>query len=478
MIRLWLFVALSMCAYGDELCSQLAMVPSYADFLAGASGAGWHRVSMSNLCKWSASTDQTWIRLGNTWGWGKEPLWYGVSENTGAARTGSIRVVSESGAESIISVRQREVNPKPDRVVAVPQIVTMDERTVNQVVQVHRSGFYQGFQPSLDALLVFEGGLSIPYGAPHGIVVAQTKTVGNRVQSLSIVADVATNSPLTVPIIRRENACPVAVTANIRSFGFTGGAGTLNVTADPSCVWTIRKSADWLTLSVIGTTQGSRLIPFQVTANWTTLPRFGYVDIGGTVIHFEVAGAYQQAMFRDVPRDHPFANHILAMKTRGITKGCKDGSEYCPDQPITRGELSVFLVRCLFGSSDDFWYEAKPLFTDVPADHSFFKHIQKLGDILSLGYCPGGSKTACPNAIVTRGEMANAIVALKFGLNSPVLAGNEFVDTKAGLGFISPASKMREQGITLGCSTTHFCPSDNVTRGQMAVFLVRAFLTQ
>jgi hypothetical protein len=31
------------------------------------------------------------------------------------------------------------------------------------------------------------------------------------------------------------------------------------------------------------------------------------------------------------------------------------------------------------------------------------------------------------------------------------------------------------RGITLGCGGGNFCPTDNVTRSQMAAFLVRAF---
>ena len=34
--------------------------------------------------------------------------------------------------------------------------------------------------------------------------------------------------------------------------------------------------------------------------------------------------------------------------------------------------------------------------------------------------------------------------------------------------------KMRELGITSGCTATTFCPNDNVTRGQMAVFIILA----
>jgi hypothetical protein len=37
--------------------------------------------------------------------------------------------------------------------------------------------------------------------------------------------------------------------------------------------------------------------------------------------------------------------------------------------------------------------------------------------------------------------------------------------------------KMRELAITSGCTATTYCPDNPTTRGQMAVFIIRAFLT-
>jgi hypothetical protein len=36
--------------------------------------------------------------------------------------------------------------------------------------------------------------------------------------------------------------------------------------------------------------------------------------------------------------------------------------------------------------------------------------------------------------------------------------------------------KLRELGITIGCTATQYCPDVPITREQMAVFLTRAFL--
>ena len=48
----------------------------------------------------------------------------------------------------------------------------------------------------------------------------------------------------------------------------------------------------------------------------------------------------------DVPTTHPFFRFVEAMAASGLTGGCGGGS-FCPDQPVTRGQLSVFLASAL-----------------------------------------------------------------------------------------------------------------------------------
>jgi len=48
--------------------------------------------------------------------------------------------------------------------------------------------------------------------------------------------------------------------------------------------------------------------------------------------------------FSDVPIDHVFFQHIEALAAAGITSGC-GGGNYCPNDPITRGQMAVFLAR-------------------------------------------------------------------------------------------------------------------------------------
>jgi len=50
--------------------------------------------------------------------------------------------------------------------------------------------------------------------------------------------------------------------------------------------------------------------------------------------------------FNDVPTSHPFYQYVEALAASGITSGC-GGGNFCPDQPLTRGQMAVFLSRAL-----------------------------------------------------------------------------------------------------------------------------------
>jgi hypothetical protein len=52
------------------------------------------------------------------------------------------------------------------------------------------------------------------------------------------------------------------------------------------------------------------------------------------------------ATFSDVPTNHPFFRFIEAMAASGVTVGC-GGGKYCPDDPVTRGQMAVFFGRAL-----------------------------------------------------------------------------------------------------------------------------------
>jgi hypothetical protein len=62
--------------------------------------------------------------------------------------------------------------------------------------------------------------------------------------------------------------------------------------------------------------------------------------------HRQVSPAPASATFGDVPVGHPQFQFVEALFAAGITAGC-GGGNYCPDAPLTRGQMAVFLAAAL-----------------------------------------------------------------------------------------------------------------------------------
>jgi hypothetical protein len=82
--------------------------------------------------------------------------------------------------------------------------------------------------------------------------------------------------------------------------------------------------------------------------------RIGNTTVNGTTALSEIIVGYQLQVsappgspsFNDVPTDHPFFRYIEALAASGVTGGCGSGN-YCPDAPVTRGQMAVFLSKAL-----------------------------------------------------------------------------------------------------------------------------------
>ena len=108
-------------------------------------------------------------------------------------------------------------------------------------------------------------------------------------------------------------------------------------------------------------------------------------------------------VFSDVPWGHWAGAFIEALAAEGITSGCAPDL-YCPDDPITRAQMAVFLLVARHGPG---WTPPAPtgtVFTDVPADHWAGAFIEALA---AEGITTGcGPETYCPDSPVSRAEMA------------------------------------------------------------------------
>jgi hypothetical protein len=164
---------------------------------------------------------------------------------------------------------------------------------------------------------------------------------------------------------------------------------------------------------------------------------------------------------------------VEALERAGITGGCGN-DEYCPEDPVTRAQLAVFLERGMHGSDFIPPQASGNIFSDVAANDFAAAFIEQLFIDGITGGC--GSGDYCPNDNVTRAHMAVFLLRAKFGAGfTPPPATGVFNDVPLGSFAVDWIEALADEGITGGCGGGNYCPNDPVTRAQMAVFLVRTF---
>jgi hypothetical protein len=148
---------------------------------------------------------------------------------------------------------------------------------------------------------------------------------------------------------------------------------------------------------------------------------------------------------------------------------------YCPDGVTTRDQMAVFLLRAKEGAG----YSPPPCttapFPDVPCASPFAVWVQELVARGITAGCGGG--LYCPTDPVTREQMAVFLLKTKEGaaFAPPPCTTAPFPDVPCASPFAPWVQELVTRGITAGCGGGLYCPANPVTRAQMAVFLVRTF---
>jgi hypothetical protein len=180
------------------------------------------------------------------------------------------------------------------------------------------------------------------------------------------------------------------------------------------------------------------------------------------------------ADFLDVPQANQFHADIETIFRVGITAGC-GGGNYCPTSSVTRAQMAVFLLKAQHGSS----YVPPPctgVFGDVPCPSQYANWIEQLHAEGITGGCGGGNY--CPGSSVTRAQMSAFLLKAEHGSGyAPPACMGVFGDVPCPSLFANWIEQLYAEGVTGGCQNSPllYCPGNPVTRGQMAVFLVKTF---
>ncbi|MFZ0012486.1 MAG: S8 family serine peptidase, partial [Acidimicrobiia bacterium] len=103
-------------------------------------------------------------------------------------------------------------------------------------------------------------------------------------------------------------------------------------------------------------------------------------------------------------QEHTFYEDVLWMSGQDITRGCNPplNDRFCPDGPVTRGQMAAFVARMLGLSAN-----THPGFGDVPENSTFAADIGKLATSgITRGCNPPLNDRFCPEDPLTRGQLA------------------------------------------------------------------------
>ncbi len=108
--------------------------------------------------------------------------------------------------------------------------------------------------------------------------------------------------------------------------------------------------------------------------------------------------------FGDVAAEAWYAGHVERIAEHAITVGCNpDGTLYCPQDPVTRSQMALFLSRAFDLPEAD---AAEPSFDDVAEDHYAFAAVESVRAAGITVGCSTEPPKYCGARHVTRAQMA------------------------------------------------------------------------
>jgi len=180
--------------------------------------------------------------------------------------------------------------------------------------------------------------------------------------------------------------------------------------------------------------------------------------------------------FADVPPSYPQYNDINLIRYNSITAGCSS-SNYCPGNTLLRSQMAVFLLKAEHGPG----YTPPPctgIFGDVPCPGGFA--VDWIEEFYNEGITAGCSADPllyCPNDNITRSQMAVFLLATKEGPDyTPPDCTGMFADVPCPSGFaVKWIEEVARREIYTGCGGGNFCPWSAVNRALMAQMVARTW---
>ena len=175
--------------------------------------------------------------------------------------------------------------------------------------------------------------------------------------------------------------------------------------------------------------------------------------------------------FGDVPETATHRTAIACLAEEGILLGVARHA-YGPGRAVTRAQMATFLARMLLAAGDELPTGTSRDFRDLGGS----PHARNIEALTAIGIVRGTSPGIfSPHASVTRAQMATFISQLLDELGIDLTGtGPAFVDVSPRSTHADAIAELAGEQIVVGRTRERFDPSGDVTREQMASFLLRA----
>ena len=242
--------------------------------IGAAGGGGTVDVVSDASCEWNVRTDDPWITItSGPRGTGSSTVTFNVAANTGAPRTGVIRIGARSFTVNQQSGCTYSIDPTSQGIPAAG-----GETTVNVAAEASCAW-------------------TAVSGAPSWIsVVSGASGAGPGPVRLSIAAttDIARTGTVTIAgltfTVNQASGCTYSVAPAAIPVAVGGGPASFNVTTSgPGCTWTATTDAAWITITGSATGAGAGTVNFTVQAN-PGAARSGTITVQGQVVTVSQAG--------------------------------------------------------------------------------------------------------------------------------------------------------------------------------------------
>ena len=188
--------------------------------------------------------------------------------------------------------------------------------------------------------------------------------------------------------------------------------------------------------------------------------------VAGTFTN-EVEASSRQSIYSDLSMNNTFYEDVYTMNMKDVLEATytNTGININPSGVVTRGEASLILYKLLGMESD-----STAGFPDVSPTSPYYEAVNTVASrgIVS-GYSDGNFR---PEVELSRSQMSRILAgAFEYTINDNATV--PFTDVNER--WAPYVDAMYRNGVTAGVTKTSFAPNKQLTRGEMAAFMNRAY---